>query len=443
MPLPSLIEIVPLTRLAQAKITVPGSKSITNRVLILAALAEGETTLRGALWSEDTQVMVECLQKLGFNVSVAPEPNEFCNRTITVRGLGGKVPRGGTTAEPLSLFVGNAGTAARFLAAMVCLGEGVYRLHGVPRMHERPQAALFKALRGLGYRVDSANDKLPALIYGTGPNAGRCVVSIEESSQFASALILSANAAGWQITDLVGDGDASELPYVEMTSRLVEVFPHRGGVFQIEADSSSGSYFQAANWLLQRNGPASASLISVANWPESKLQIDSAFTRRLHYLDQANGDSGADLILSRRDDLGDSIMTAIVLAPFGRRTIKFVHLGRLRVQESDRVLALHDELLKCGAKVAMVDYGETLTVTPGTKLHGAEIETYNDHRIAMCFAILGLHVPGIRIKNPACVKKTFPNFFQKLAAPPPAGLGAVIRDAKTGRELPGEELFAE
>lgn len=279
MPLPSLIEIVPLTRLAQAQITVPGSKSITNRVLILAALAEGETTLRGALWSEDTQVMVECLQKLGFNVSVAPEPNEFCNRTITVRGLGGKVPRGGTAAEPLSLFVGNAGTTARFLAAMVCLGEGVYRLHGVPRMHERPQAALFKALRGLGYRVDSANDKLPALIHGTGPNAGRCVVSIEESSQFASALILSANAAGWQITDLVGDGDASELPYVEMTSRLVEVFPHRGGVFQIEADSSSGSYFQAANWLLQRNGPASASLISVANWPESKLQIDSEIGR--------------------------------------------------------------------------------------------------------------------------------------------------------------------
>ena len=135
MPLPDLIEIVPLDKPVRAEITVPGSKSITNRALVLAALAEGETTLTGALWSEDTQVMVECLQELGFMVNVAPDPDEFCNRTITVYGLRGKVPRGGTEPQPLELFVGNAGTAARFLAAMVCLGEGVYRLHGVPRMH--------------------------------------------------------------------------------------------------------------------------------------------------------------------------------------------------------------------------------------------------------------------------------------------------------------------
>jgi 3-phosphoshikimate 1-carboxyvinyltransferase len=443
MPLPALIEIAPLTNPVQALITVPGSKSITNRALVLAALADGEVTLRGALWSEDTQVMVDCLQKLGFNVRVDPELSEPCNRAITVEGRAGKVPRAGTPEEPLGLFVGNAGTAARFLAAMVCLGEGVYLLHGTPRMHERPQAALFKALRGLGYRIDSLNDKLPALIYGAGPNAGRTAVSIEESSQFASALILSANAAGWQITELLGEGDASELPYVEMTSKLVEAFPRQGGVFQIEADSSSGSYFQAANWLLQKNGMTPGSVVGVANLPDSKLQIDSAFTRRLQYFDKTERTAGGELVLSRRDDLGDSIMTAIVLAPFGSRTAKFVHLGRLRVQESDRVLALHDELLKCGARVAMVDYGETLTVTPDPELHGAEIETYNDHRIAMCFAILGLKVPGMRIKNPACVKKTFPNFFQKLAAPPPAGLGAIIRDPSTGRELKGEELFAE
>ena len=150
MPLPDLIEIVPLSQPVHAEITVPGSKSITNRALILAALAEGEVTLTGALWSEDTQVMVECLQELGFMVNVAPDPDEFCNRTITVYGQGGKVPRGGTGAQPLELFVGNAGTAARFVAAMVCLGDGVYRLHGVPRIHERPQAALFAALRERG-----------------------------------------------------------------------------------------------------------------------------------------------------------------------------------------------------------------------------------------------------------------------------------------------------
>ena len=167
MALPDLIEIVPLDQPVRAEITVPGSKSITNRALILAALADGEVTLEGALWSEDTQIMVECLQELSFMVDVRADPNEACNRTITVYGKGGAVPPGGTEQQPMELFVGNAGTAARFLAAFVCLGKGVYRLHGVPRMHERPQAALFKALRELGYRVEAeqGNDKLPVKIF--------------------------------------------------------------------------------------------------------------------------------------------------------------------------------------------------------------------------------------------------------------------------------------
>src|SRR3954466_6032447 len=169
MALPDLIEIVPLTQPVRAEITVPGSKSITNRALILAALAEGEVTLEGALWSEDTQIMVGCWQELGFMVDGRPDPNEFCNRTITVYGKGGAVPPGGTEQQPMELFIGNAGTAARFLAAFVCLGKGVYRLHGIPRMNERPKAGLFKALRELGYRVDSPNDKLPAVIQAGGP----------------------------------------------------------------------------------------------------------------------------------------------------------------------------------------------------------------------------------------------------------------------------------
>src|SRR5205085_9780466 len=143
-------------------------------------------------------------------------------------------------------------------------------------------------------------------------------------------------------------------------------------------------------------------------------------------------------------DLGDSIMTAIVVSAEGllacaNETNRFTDLGRLRLQETERVVALRTELTKCGAKV--IEEGDTLTVYP-SKPHGAEIETYNDHRMAMCFAILGLKIPGIKIKNPSCVKKTFPNFFQKLAAPPPRGLGATIRDVKTGRALSGEGLFA-
>ena len=227
MPLPDLIEIIPLEKPVQAEITVPGSKSITNRALVLAALANGEVTLRGALWSEDTQVMVDCLQRLGFDVRVEMDPDEFCNRTIVVRGEGGRIPKAGTVEAPLELFVGNAGTAARFLSAMVCLGRGIYRLSGVPRMHQRPQAALFRALRELGYRIDSDNDKLPAVIYGTGPREGRCKVSIEESSQFASALLLCTQRTNWQI-EIVGE-NAEESPYVAMTSEMLKAFPGKGG----------------------------------------------------------------------------------------------------------------------------------------------------------------------------------------------------------------------
>jgi 3-phosphoshikimate 1-carboxyvinyltransferase len=443
MALPDLIEIVPLDKPVRAEITVPGSKSITNRALVLAALADGEVTLTGALWSEDTQIMVECLQDLGFMVNVAPDPDEFCNRTITVYGQGGKVPGGGTEENPLELFVGNAGTAARFLAALVCLGKGVYRLHGVPRMHERPQKALFDALRQLGYRVDSQNDKLPAILFGRDafhsvPDSkrkdgdaveriptGRCKVSIEESSQFASALLLCAKHGGWQV-EVTGE-NAEESPYVAMTSKMLGVFPHGGGKFPIEPDASSGSYFWAADFV------ASGGAVLVKDWPQSRWQFDSNFYPLYLHVHKSS-------TVSRCSDLGDSIMTAIVIAPFYQRPMKFTDLGRLRVQECERVVALRTELTKCGAKV--VEEGDTLTVYP-SKLHGAEIETYNDHRMAMCFAILGLKVPGIKIKNPACVKKTFPNFFQKLAAPPPKGLGTTILDSKTGRKLGIEELFAE
>src|SRR5436190_14714241 len=182
MALPDLIEIVPLEKPAAAEISVPGSKSITNRALVLAALAEGATTLRGALWSEDTQVMALSLEKLGFSVRVERDTDEVCNRAITVEGLGGRIPNGGTRETPLELFVGNAGTAARFLAAMVCLGHGIYRLAGVARMHERPQAPLFEALRALGCRIDAPGGKLPAVFHASGPRPGRVEVSARESS---------------------------------------------------------------------------------------------------------------------------------------------------------------------------------------------------------------------------------------------------------------------
>jgi len=468
MALPELIEIVPLDKPVRAEITVPGSKSITNRALILAALADGEVTLTGALWSEDTQIMVECLQKLGFEIRVENDPEEYCNRTITVKGLGGKIPNAGTIDKPLELFVGNAGTAARFLSAFVCLGHGVYRLSGVPRMHERPQAALFQALRELGYHVESenGNDKLPVKIFGrdavsASQNAGekirdgdtpsvpkKCRVSIEESSQFASALLLCAKVGNWKV-EVVGE-NAEESPYVAMTLKLMEAFPKNGGTFQIEPDASSGSYYWAANFL-QLSTFALNGDISVKHWPNYQCQCDEGFPNYLNLPE----------IVSRLRDLGDSILTAFILAPFSERPVIFSDLGRIRIQESDRMEAMFEGLIHSGfAPLSGVapsqnnpgDYKPfVLPADNSLKIGGSPIsnnpknliDPRDDHRIAMCFAILGLKVPGIKIKNPACVKKTFPNFFQKLAAQPPHGLGATILDAKSGRKLTHEELFAD
>jgi 3-phosphoshikimate 1-carboxyvinyltransferase len=397
-------------------VTVPGSKSITNRALILAALADGEVRLTGALWSEDTQIMVDALRLLGFAIAVAEDAAEPCNRHLTVQGLGGRVPNAGTAEAPLEIHVGNAGTAARFLGAFVCLAEGGVRLSGVDRMHARPQGELFHSLRRMKYRIDSDNDLLPAVFHGTGPREIACTVSLQHSSQFASALLLSARAGTW-IVDIVGD-NADEAPYLNMTRELIEVFPHTGGEFAIEPDASSGSYFWGVNCVHEG--------VEVAHWPLTGWQIDAQFPRFINLPRE----------VTHNTDLGDSIMTAIVLAPLAEHPVSFPALHRLRVQECERVRALRTELTKCGARIT--EEGDTLHVEPSPDLHGAEIDTYNDHRMAMCFATLGLAVAGIRLRNPSCVKKTFPNFFQKLATE----LGVEIRDAK-GNPLAGEELFAE
>jgi len=430
MALPEIVGIVPPAALAPAVVTIPGSKSITNRALILAALADGETRLRGALWSDDTEIMVEALRALGFEIGVAADPGEAANRTIAVFGRGGRIPNAGNDAAPLEIFVGNAGTAARFLLPLLCLGGGVYRMSGSARMHERPQAALFAALRQLGYRLDAEGGRLPAVVRGeAGGGSGACVVSIEESSQFASALLLSARRGGWRVS--VSGEDAEESAYVALTTKLIDVFPTSGGDFQVEPDCSSASYFLAAGAILPE------AEVAIASWPEGDWQPDGRFSAFLQRF--RAGDETEYRDISRLHDLGDAIMTAIVIAPLLPRASRFVDLGRLRLQESERVAALHRELERCGAR--LTESGDALTIAPSA-LHGAEIETYDDHRLAMCFSALGLRVPGMRIRNPGCVAKTFPNFYAKLAAAPPAGLGATILDATSGRRLTGADLIA-
>ena len=427
MGLPEVISIQPLARLPQAEVVVPGSKSLTNRALIAAVLRAGTTALKNALWSEDTRLMVSCLRDLGFEIIEAKDSNEAGNRTLIVRGRAGRIPRSGTSVRPLELFVGNAGTAARFLMAVVCLGKGYYRLSGSRRMHERPQAGLIRSLRQLGYRLTAENDRLPVVVVGAGPKRASCAVDLSESSQFASALLLAGQAGGWQIQ--WKEESWKQSPYVKMTSEWIAAMERGGAELSIEPDASSGSYFWGVNAL---GLPASenGAKVSVRNWPRSGWQTDADFPK---FLTQRGE-------LSRERDLGDSIMTAIVLAALGDVPRRFVDLARLRVQECERVAALRTELTRCGIRV--MEEGESLTVLPGA-LRPAVVETYGVHRMAMCFALLGLRHPGIRLRNPACVKKTFPNFFQKLSAPPPFGLGAAIRDGRSGQKLEGKGLTAK
>ncbi len=482
MGLPELIEILPVQKYANVEVTVPGSKSITNRALILSALSNGTVIIDGALWSDDTRVLIECLQKLGFDIEVKEDPIEKCNRTIIIKGQGGVIPVGGSEISPRELFVGNAGTAARFLTAFLSLGSGVYKLYGTERMHERPQLGLFESLRQLGYKIKSDNNKLPALIYGGGRRRGKCIVDVSESSQFASALLMCSEIGGWEVE--IKGSNSEEIPYVKMTEELISVFPKNGGKFSVEADASSGSYFIASGVLKtaektgdSRDAELNHNLqntqnnvgyvydlsVKVANWPKSGWQIDQAFydiyrgfattmigggiieekdiVAKLGYNWRENKTilDKTPLVFSRKCHLGDSIMTLITLAPFAIQPVKFIDLDSLRLQECERVLALKTELTKCGAKV--FEEGNSLTIFP-SKLYGAEIETYNDHRMAMCFSVIGLRVPGIKIKNPTCVKKTFPTFYQKLVQNPPFGLGTRVLNGITLKDIPYDDLYA-
>jgi 3-phosphoshikimate 1-carboxyvinyltransferase len=387
--------IQPLAKPPHCTITVPGSKSITNRALILAALSDGKCTLRGALWADDTEVMVDSLQKLGFEVKVEPDPAEECNRTITVVGRGGEIP-----SKKADLYVGNAGTAARFLTALVCLGHGEYTIHGDTRMHERPMGELFDTLRAHGVMVEAQDDRLPVRIITTGlkRTTEPYPIKLTTSTQFASALLLISEKADLQLAFSKWEAEEG---YLSMTEKM----RHRGydlaftPDYTIEPDYSSASYFWAAGFVTQGK-------VQVAGWTRRKhyLQIDGKFP---NYLPTPKE-------VSRRTQLGDSVMTLAICALFGESPLEIKDAARMRLQETDRIHAMVTELQRVGAKAQETKDGFIVHPAKPGQLHGADIETYNDHRMAMCFAVLGLKVPGIRIKNPGCVSKTFPNFFEKL-----------------------------
>jgi 3-phosphoshikimate 1-carboxyvinyltransferase len=427
---PDRLEIMPLAKPPKTTVRVPGSKSITNRALVLAALGShhGPCTLKGALRSEDTEVMMDSLQRLGFDVQAGSwDSDEPCIQVGQNRGP--LIP-----AAEAELFVANSGTSMRFLTAMVAAGRGRYRLDGVPRMRERPIADLLDALRQLGVRAKSVKENgcPPVTIETEGLQGGNVRIRGDISSQFLSGLLMTAPFARHPITITV-EGPLVSQPYVEMTIRQMlwwglkierptpttfQVQPQTPEQLEsemIEADASAASYFFAA-------AAITGGSVTVDGYiPEGiTLQGDIEF---LHVLERMGCWIERDLLWTivqggplhgidvDMNDISDTVMTLAAVACFAEGPTAIRNVAHIRHKETDRLAALATELRRVGAEVA--EFADGLTITP-RPLHGAEIETYNDHRMAMSMALIGLRVPDIVIKNPGCVAKTYPHFFIDL-----------------------------
>lgn len=421
------VEPIPAFR---ATVRPPGSKSLTNRALLLAALAQGQSVLSGVLFSDDSRVMLQALAQLGFDLDVNEE-----DQTVVVNGLGGKVP-----SDSASLMLGNAGTAYRFLTAALCLGQGPYKLDGIPRMRQRPIRQLVDALTQIGGMASYAsNEGFPPVVVGGGCIRGGVLrMPPTLSSQYISALLQVAPYCQQGLT-LEFDGPVTSRPYVEMTLKLMEKFgvrsrtdagftrvevdpgQYRGMDYDIEPDASNASYFLAAAAII----PGSS--CTVVGLGRGSLQGDVGFADVLHQMGATllfgsdfitvaappRGQKlrGIDIDLNHMPDMAQTLAAAALFAQ-GSTTIR--NVGNLRVKETDRLDALRQELTKLGAEVEIE--GDDITITPPAegRLQAAEIETYDDHRMAMSFGVVGLASPGVVIRDPGCVAKTFPNFFEYL-----------------------------
>lgn len=417
------IEIRPLSRPPEAVVEVPGSKSLTNRALLVAALAEGDSTLERALFSDDSIRMAEALRRLGAGVD-----EDRAGSRIRVRGTGGR-----WTAREATLDAGNAGTAARFLVAAAAIGHGRFVVDGNERMRKRPIQDLVDALRALGVALDCPTGCPPVTIHAAGLPGGTVEVAGGRSSQFLSGLLLAAPYAQADLEIRAGDGLIAK-PYVDMTLAVMEQFGvrvardgyrsfrvahgqhYRGRDYRVEADASSAHYFLAAAAL-------TGGVVRVQGVGRASLQGDVHFADLLERLgaevrweDDAITVRGAARLAGLDADMNaisDTSMTLATLAPFARAPVRIRNVAHIRLQESDRIAAVATELRKLGGDV--MEHEDGWEIRPSA-LHGGEVETYDDHRIAMAFALIGLRVPGVVIRDPRCVDKTFPDFFERLEA---------------------------
>lgn len=407
--LPEKLPIVPFTRPACGRVALPGSKSITNRALILAALSDRTVTLRGALFSRDTRIMIAALRALGFAV-------EFDERalTITVTGQGGQIP-----AREARIDVGNAGTAARFLTAFVCLRpDGVYHLDGDEAMRRRPIGALLDALASQGARADSRS--FPFTLRTAGLPGGEVALDASESSQMLSALLMVAPHARTPLTVKL-TSEAGSKPFVEMTEAMVQQFRPAPAVYEIECDASAASYYLALP--LVTGGAVELPGLKL----EGSLQGDVRFAGALREVGlQLSGDTASCARGSARRGLtasfrqfSDTFLTLAAIAPLLDGPTRISGIAHTRKQETDRVAGAANELRRLGQHV--IEEEDSLEIHPRPLVRGVEIETYHDHRFAMSFGILGCHdllgngQPWLTIKDPACCAKTFPAFFDLLA----------------------------
>lgn len=414
-------KIAPLAAPPDAVVLIPGSKSLTNRALVIAALAEGISHLANVLISDDTAVMVDALRRLGFVVDV-----DAREQRISVQGLGGRIP-----ATAADLFVGNAGTAARFLTAMVALGHGRYRLDGTPRMRERPIRDLADALNALGAAVESPSGCPPVVVEARGLRGGHVRVRGEISSQFVSAVLITAPYAA-DAVDLSVDGRLVAAPYVEMTVAVMREFgarvdrlaPQRflipggqryqGRDYAVEPDASSAAYFFGAAAItggrVRVPGLSAASLQGDARIVDLFERMGCRVDRADSYLEVCGNTAlrGLDVDLGA---ISDQTMTVAAVAPFADGPTRIRGVAHIRHQESDRLAATAAELRRLGQDVEEFEDGLRITPQP---VRPAVVHTYGDHRIAMAFATIGLRVPGVAIADPGCVTKTFPDFFERL-----------------------------
>ena len=407
-------------------LTVPGSKSITNRALLIAALADGQTELTGALESDDTIAMRGALEQLG--VPVATRGDRW-----GVEGRGGTLQAPGTTLD-----LSNAGTAMRFLTAACNLADGVCVLDGNARMRERPIADLVEALAHLGARLELLQPTgcPPLRTLGGGLPGGDAEIDASQSSQYVSAVLLTAPYAQRDVQLRFRDGVVVSRPYIDVTLQVMAAFgaearwdeapsrlrvragqPYRARAFPVEPDASSAVY------------PLCAAAISggrarVVGLPADSKQSDLAILPLLERMGCSvlRGDTFVEVTGSSDglqsigtvdlNDLPDAALAYAVLALFAQGPTRIENIATLRIKETDRIAALETELGRLGARVE--SGSDWLEIRPGP-LHGAAIETYDDHRMAMAFSLAGLRIPGVTIVDPGCVSKTWPAYFDSFA----------------------------